>query len=227
MIKGDRDIPTLAPTTEVSFHTRFPKKRPHLNLALVALALAPAVLACGRPPSGSRPVERTASATSRSGDNFDQNADPETRELIRRGEKIIEERRDCIILDLSQEVVSLRRGVPTYVERPIRTDDPQIGKIMGFRAANTDILREAANDIKDASEPVQATELRDTYFALAKTDLELSKRYGGTVRADLIDSVKCWIVKHLSLGVILNDLRDSNRDRNNRNRVSWVSGTKI
>lgn len=222
MMKGDRDLLTSIPTTETPAHTRFPKKRPYLNLAL-ALVIAPAVLACVRPPSVSRPVERAVSATSGSGDNYDQKADlAETRELIRQGEKIIEERRDCIILDLSQEVVSLRRGVPTYVERPVRSDDPRIGTIMGFRAANTDILREAANGVKDARPSVQATELRDTYFALAKTDLELSKRYGGTVRVDLIDSVKCWIVKHLSLGVILDELRDSNRDRNDRNRVSWA-----
>lgn len=226
MIKGDRDIAQPAPAPETSTGIRR-LKYPFLNLAL-ALALTPAVLACGRAPSSaSGPIEKSNAAPARSVDSSDQVTDPETQEMVRRGKEIIAERRDCIVSSLPQEVVSLRRGVPTYVERPVSNDDPRRSTILGFRAANTDILREAADRVKDDSPAGQARALQLTYLALAKTDLKLSKESGGTVKTDLVDSVKCWVVKYISLAVILDDMRDQDRDRNNRKRVSWAPGIEV
>lgn len=219
MIKGNRDLD--------GYHREAKHGRnPRLLSTLLAVALMPAVLACGRPPRSDSPTtDLPRSAPAKVNDSSEEKLTAEEQALLKKGEEILRERQDCAITSLPDEVAALRRGVKTYVERPVYPNDPNRSKIAGYRAANVDILREEADKVKNFGAEQQARQLQLAYLALAKTDLNLSHDESGTTRIDLVDGAKCWFVKYISLGVILDDLR--NQDRNNRRRLSWAPGIEV
>jgi hypothetical protein len=148
----------------------------------------------------------------------------EDEELLRFGKEVLESRRDCVVVSLESEMTSLRRGVRTYEAAQINPGDPNRSAIEASRYANSIILKEEADKLKDSSREEQARELSTVYIALARANLKLAREETGSHKAELVDFAKCGFVKYVSLQAILDEM---GTDRSKRQKISWAPGIEV